>query len=148
MFLLEVGSAGLSQFQLKLLGAYWRLLRAVRLKWSTSSLVKDWACMGRCCASWHELVWMCVIKPTQCCLRRLGGGWRWLANYLVKIGQCCSLAFYGADGPRITPPTAQCSWFDDYWANKRSDEGFHPYLFHFVLFSLSFLLHMICQQQS
>lgn len=24
-----------------------------------------------CDASWHGLVWMCVIKPTQCCLRRL-----------------------------------------------------------------------------
>lgn len=72
MFLLDVESPVLSQFHLKLLGAYGRLLRAVRLKWSASSLVEDRACQGPGLASWHRLVWMCVIKPTQCCLRRLG----------------------------------------------------------------------------
>lgn len=36
----------------------------------------------------------------------------------------------------ITPPTAQCCWFDDCWANERSDEEFHLYLFHFVLYTL------------
>ena len=70
VFLLDVKRAVLSQFHLKLLGAYGRLLRAVRLKWSTSSLVEERACQGACRASWHRLVWMCVIKPTQCCLRR------------------------------------------------------------------------------
>lgn len=62
--------------------------------------------MGRCCASWHELVWMCVIKPTQRCLR---GGVKVVSQLFSKNRAVLLLAFYGADGPRITPPTAQCS---------------------------------------
>lgn len=38
---------------------------------------------------------MCVIKPTQCFLRRLG--LRWLANYLAGIGLLCLVVYFGPD---------------------------------------------------
>lgn len=64
-----------------------------------------------------------------------GWRWRWLANYFLKIGQFCLLAFYGADVPMITSPTALWCWSGDCWPNKRFDEAIHLYLFHFY-FSL------------
>lgn len=45
------------------------LCEAVRLKSSTSSLMDSRGCQGLCNASWQRMVWMCVIKPTVCCLR-------------------------------------------------------------------------------
>lgn len=50
---------------------FWKLLRAVRLKWSTSSPAEGRGCQGLCKASWREMVWMCVIKPTMSCLSAL-----------------------------------------------------------------------------
>lgn len=131
MFLLDVERAVLSQFYLKLLGAYGRLLRAVRLKWSTSSLVEGRACQGPRAVPAGTGWYGCVsLNPHSVVWG--GWGWRWLANYLVKVGQLCSLAFYGADVPVITSPTAQRCWCDDYGANKRSAEAFHLYLLHFI----------------
>lgn len=77
-----------------------------------------------------------------------GWGWRWLANYFVNVGHFCSLAFYGADVPMITSPTARRCWFDDCWANKRSEGAFHLCLFHFIFVFTPLLLHQSHQHPS
>lgn len=141
MFLLDLVSAVFSQFHLKWLGAYGRLLRAVRLKWSTS-LVEERGCQSLCCASWHRLVWMCVIKPTQCCLRRLGvkvvsqlfcknravvlAGflWCWCAQHYIPLLSVVDLLIIELIKGLIRHFTFTCS----------------------MLFL--FLLHEICKQQS
>lgn len=58
--------AGLSRFYLKVSGGFWKLLRAVRLKWSSPA--EGRGCQGLGMASWRGTLWMCVIKPTVRCL--------------------------------------------------------------------------------